>query len=88
MAESGEEAIGFYQQNLGKYDLVILDIMMPHMPGDTVFFRLKELDSDVPVLIASGYSSDGRTRALLDAGARFHSEAFWCRRSGLGSCAP
>ena len=70
VAEGGREGIALFETKKGAYDLVILDMMMPDMPGDSVFFRLKELRDDVPVLIASGYSSDSRTRTLLESGAR------------------
>ena len=41
---------------------------MPEMPGDEVFSSLRQLDGSAAVLIASGYSSDARTRAVLDSG--------------------
>lgn len=67
-AQSGLEALDLYEKYLGEYKLVILDMMMPQMPGDEVFHNLQMMDSLVPVLIASGYASDGRTQAVLDSG--------------------
>lgn len=67
IAASGSEALDCYTRN-GAYSLVILDMMMPQMSGDEVFFRLQEFDESVSVLIASGYASDARTQAVLRAG--------------------
>lgn len=66
VAEGGAEAIERYQ--VQAYDLVILDMMMPVMAGDEVFERLKKIDPRVKVLIASGYSSDSRARAVFEKG--------------------
>lgn len=68
VAKDGIEAIESFRQHPQDYQLVILDMIMPHMAGDEVFRRLKELDSTVGVLIASGYSSDGKTKAVLEQG--------------------
>ncbi len=67
-ASGGHEAIEAFQGAGGDFALVILDMMMPKMAGDEVFERLKEIDAGVAVLIASGYSSDGKTRKILDNG--------------------
>ena len=39
-----------------KYDLVILDLGMPGMGGYSCLKKLKELDPEVKVIIASGYA--------------------------------
>ena len=67
-ASGGHEAIEAFQGAGGDFALVILDMMMPKMAGDEVFERLKEIDDEVAVLMASGYSSDGKTRKILDNG--------------------
>jgi len=37
--------------NTYDYDLVILDLMLPLMDGTEVLRRIREKDSDVPILI-------------------------------------
>jgi DNA-binding response OmpR family regulator len=49
-------------------DLVILDLMLPGMQGETVLARLREA-GDVPVLITSAKRSDAERIAGLRAGA-------------------
>ena len=42
---------------VGGYHLVILDLMMPNMDGVEVLERLRKIDSDVAVVIFTGYPS-------------------------------
>ena len=58
LVRSGIEALNTLKRE--KMDLVLLDIEMPKMNGITTFERLKEFDSDTPVifLTASGLEDD------------------------------
>jgi len=69
LAGNGIEAIEIYEANPGEIDLVLLDMVMPKMDGYDTFFRLKQLDSDVKVLLSSGYMSEEDARDVLAAGA-------------------
>jgi nitrogen-specific signal transduction histidine kinase/CheY-like chemotaxis protein len=66
--DNGREAIKVFSENKDKIDLVLLDMIMPEMPGCAVFDELKKIDSRVKVLISSGYSMDNRAKELLDRG--------------------
>jgi CheY-like chemotaxis protein len=66
-ARDGHEAIEVYKKNRQQVDLIILDMRMPHNGGLT-FEKLRKLDSDVKILITSGYTEDFRIRKLLDNG--------------------
>jgi len=67
-AKSGEEAIDVYGKNMDDIDLVILDLIMPGMNGGETYDRLKEMNSDIKVLLSSGYSINGQAREILDRG--------------------
>jgi CheY-like chemotaxis protein len=67
-AESGGAAIKLYEKNRDKIDLVVLDLIMPHMGGGEVYDRMKEINPAVKVLLASGYSVDGQAKVLLARG--------------------
>jgi CheY-like chemotaxis protein len=67
-ASSGAEALEKYRAAQQPYDLVILDMIMPQMPGDRVFAELAGLDPAVRVLVISGYSSEAAVQAILDNG--------------------
>ena len=67
IAEGGDEAIQKLGALHGAYSLVILDMIMPGMSGDEVFFALRAKYPTLSVLVASGYSNDKRTRTVLDS---------------------
>jgi two-component system cell cycle sensor histidine kinase/response regulator CckA len=58
LAEDGEQAIEAYVNSKGHIDLVILDMTMPRLSGRDAFRRLRQIDPEVGVLFASGYSAD------------------------------
>ena len=68
-AASGEQALELYQEQGDRVDLVILDLGMPGMGGLKCLERLRRLDPQVKVLVASGYSHQGMVNQVLAAGA-------------------
>ncbi len=56
--ENGAEAIDLFKEMHGDFRMVVLDLTMPVMGGKDALRRLRELDPKVPVLLASGFSSD------------------------------
>lgn len=68
VAQNGKEGLETYAASPDTYDLVIIDMIMPQLAGDELFRKLKEVNPGVPVLVASGFSSDARTRSILDNG--------------------
>jgi len=67
-AENGEEAINIYQEQQDDIDLVILDMIMPVMNGRDTFFKLREIDKNCRVIVASGFSRDNDLIELLQNG--------------------
>ncbi|MBN2297781.1 MAG: PAS domain S-box protein [Deltaproteobacteria bacterium] len=53
---SSIEALEFFRNSPGKFDLVITDMTMPGMTGDTLTQRIKEIRPDIPVILCTGYS--------------------------------
>ena len=68
VATNGEEAIATYRKNKNVIDLVILDMIMPHMTGMETYDSLKKEDPDIVVLLSSGYSIDGQATEILKHG--------------------
>jgi two-component system response regulator PhoP len=51
------------------YDLVLLDLMLPTLPGDQVLQRLRTRDHETPVLVLTAISETSTTIQLLNLGA-------------------
>ena len=54
--DNGQEALDLVKKK-ERFDLVILDMNMPTMSGKETFFKLKEIKSDLRVVISTGYSN-------------------------------
>lgn len=59
-ATDGEKGLQIYKDK--KPDLVITDLSMPVMDGHTMIVNLKQIDSEIPIIIMSAYSD---TKNLL-----------------------
>ena len=73
LAGSGKEALDLFkkarQAGETPYDLVLLDVLMPHLSGAEVFECLREIQSDVHVLVMSGYAAPDVVQGMLAHGA-------------------
>lgn len=69
VAANGAEAVAVFRRQHESIALVILDVAMPVMGGRDCFWRLREIDPEIPVLVASGYAKHGDVDELLTAGA-------------------
>ncbi|MCX6983396.1 MAG: PAS domain S-box protein, partial [Lentisphaerae bacterium] len=65
----GIEAVTQYRNTWKSIDLVILDLIMPRMSGKDTFLAMKEINPDVKVLLASGFSIDGEAQSVMKMGA-------------------
>lgn len=67
-AGSGKETLEIYKRKSDEIDMVILDMIMPEMSGGETYDRLKEMNPDIKVLLASGYSIKGQATEILKRG--------------------
>jgi CheY-like chemotaxis protein len=68
LAAGGEQAISIYRQHRKTIRLVILDMIMPGMSGGETYDRIKALNPDARVLLASGYSLNGQAAEFMKRG--------------------
>ena len=68
-AASGEAALDAYQKANGEIKAVILDMTLPGMSGATVFQKLKELDSQVKVIVSTGDPHQQAVHDIMAQGA-------------------
>jgi PAS domain S-box-containing protein len=53
---SSVEALELFKANPDRFDLVITDIVMPNMTGETLAEKMLDIRSDIPVILCTGYS--------------------------------
>lgn len=66
-AKDGREALRFFDNN--KYDLIVLDIMLPYFNGFEIAAKVRETDPQMPILILTARTSAGDKVKGLEAGA-------------------
>jgi PAS domain S-box-containing protein len=57
-AENGLRAVELYREREKEIDLVLMDLTMPYINGVEAFLELRNLNPDVRVILASGYSRE------------------------------
>lgn len=67
LAYSGQEALLSLRDEV--FDLIMLDLQLPDMPGLEVCQKVRGLHDDTPILVVTGEDKPASTIALLDAGA-------------------
>ncbi|RTZ93755.1 MAG: hypothetical protein DSY91_01480 [Deltaproteobacteria bacterium] len=70
LAANGLEALKLYKEALPQepFELVLLDMGMPVMGGEETYWKLRQVDPGVTVIIMTGYALDGDVRELLQSG--------------------
>ncbi len=67
-AANGSEALDIFSREDAEFDLVILDMIMPVMNGKDCFFKLREKNPLIPVIIASGFAREEELDLLKKSG--------------------
>jgi len=60
------EALKVFRESPDSFDLIITDMTMPKMTGDKLTEKIKEIRSDIPVVLCTGFSEklDGHVKDL------------------------
>jgi DNA-binding response OmpR family regulator len=67
VVNNGEDALSALKDR--KFDLLLLDIMMPKMDGFTVMEEMKKLKNKTPVIILSNLSQEDDAKRAKELGA-------------------
>jgi two-component system, cell cycle sensor histidine kinase and response regulator CckA len=67
-AVDGREGIEIFRQLADKIVCVMLDLTMPNMDGTEAFLKLREIRSDVRVILCSGYNEKEATHRFAGKG--------------------
>ena len=66
---AGDAAEGLARLAAGRYDLVLLDVMMPGMSGLELLGKLRENDSEIACIIITGYATVAMAVTAIKHGA-------------------
>jgi PAS domain S-box-containing protein len=66
LADNGEQALTVYRTERSRIDLVILDLTMPRLSGKDTLRQLLQVNPEIRVIIASGYSADDMNTSGLE----------------------
>lgn len=69
-AVDGQRAVDAYKDSDAKFDLVIIDMIMPGMGGRECFHALKAIDEQINAVLSSGYAQDHAVQEILNEGMR------------------
>ena len=64
VAENGAEGLELFKQNESEIDLIITDVNMPIMNGLEMIREIKEINPNIPIIVATAFSN---TEYLLEA---------------------
>ncbi len=58
LAGDGEEGLALFRENVDAVNIVLLDMIMPKMPGRELLREMLKIDPDVKVIISSGHDEN------------------------------
>jgi len=67
-AEDGLAALELFRQHQHDITIVILDLAMPNMNGEACFRELRKIQSDIKIILSSGYSKGESFSRFSDKG--------------------
>lgn len=69
-AANGLDGLKLFQERRQDITFVFLDLVMPGISGKETFQRIKALDPEARIIVASGFSSEGSVSDLQEKGLR------------------
>ncbi|MBD3343614.1 MAG: response regulator [Chitinivibrionales bacterium] len=63
--DNGIEALEYLSVHADDVDIVLLDMIMPEMNGRDTFYRIREINPSLIVVLISGYNPDGEYADIL-----------------------
>ncbi|WP_321493619.1 response regulator [uncultured Desulfobacter sp.] len=70
IADTGAQAVSLVENDVKGIDLMILDVVMPGMDGVQTYESVRQINSQIPVLVCSGFSQKEDIRQMIANGCR------------------
>ncbi|HEX4515020.1 MAG TPA: response regulator, partial [Polyangiaceae bacterium] len=68
-AEDGEKAVELVRER-PDIDVVLLDMVMPHMDGRATYLALRDMRPELRVVLTTGFALNEEAQRILDLGVR------------------
>lgn len=68
IASDGLQAVNIFEKRHAEISGVLLDLVMPQKSGEQVYLEMKKIDSQVKVIMTSGFKQDERVTFALEQG--------------------
>lgn len=72
----GDLVVPHCVDHLSEYDVVLLDVVLPGIPGTGLYRWLRELNADIRVILITGYGQSPRIQTALEEGAELLPKPF------------
>ena len=71
-AEDGNEGIKVIDNDRDKYDLILLDLILPKKDGITILEHMNKKGINKPVIVLTSYNADNAIQRASELGARYY----------------
>jgi CheY-like chemotaxis protein len=68
LAEDGREAVEIFKEQPNRFELILLDMAMPHMNGEEAYREIRRINKKARVILCSGYSEREATSRFAGKG--------------------
>ncbi len=72
----GDEVVPYCAQHLDEYDTVLLDVILPGIPGTGLYRWLREISEEIRVILITGLVNSERVDVALREGAELLPKPF------------
>ena len=73
---NGDDVVPFCCQRLAEYDTVLLDVILPGIPGTGLYRWLRELNEEIRIILITGMVDSNRVDTALREGAELLPKPF------------
>jgi PAS domain S-box-containing protein len=68
LAENGKDGLEKFVERKNEIDLIVLDMIMPVMSGKEAFRQIREIDGNIPIVVASGFAKEKHLEQMKQSG--------------------
>lgn len=70
LADCSESALPYFDSEKVEFDLALIDMVMPGLSGEELFYRLRQKQPSLPTVLMSGFTKEANVSAMYAAGLK------------------